>query len=87
MEFLNREDGLLGITKKYNFEFKDTKGLDGSPRYTALINKETSVVDAFSTDGLLKKFDLVSLEDDKNFFLHIMQFLWYERKYYRSILK
>lgn len=68
LEFVNREDGLLGITKKYNFKFKDTKGLDGSPRYTALINKETSVVDAFSTDGLLKKFDLVPLEDDKNFF-------------------
>ncbi len=68
LEFLNREDGLLGITKKYNFKFRDTKGLDGSPRYTALINKETSVVDAFSTDGLLKKFELVSLEDDKNFF-------------------
>lgn len=68
LEFLNREDGLLGITKKYNFKFKDAKGLDGSPRYTALINKETDVVDAFSTDGLLKKFNLVSLDDDKNFF-------------------
>jgi osmoprotectant transport system permease protein len=68
LEFLNREDGLLGITKLYNFQFKATTGLDGSPRYTALINKETDVVDAFSTDGLLKKFNLVSLIDDKNFF-------------------
>ncbi len=68
LEFLNREDGLLGITKLYNFQFKATKGLDGSPRYSALINQETDVVDAFSTDGLLKKFDLVSLKDDKNFF-------------------
>ncbi|HKL98392.1 MAG TPA: glycine betaine ABC transporter substrate-binding protein, partial [Mobilitalea sp.] len=68
LEFLNREDGLLGITKFYNFQFKDSKGLDGSPRYTALINNDTNVVDAFSTDGLLKKFNLVSLKDDKNFF-------------------
>lgn len=68
LEFLNREDGLPGITKLYNFQFKATKGLDGSPRYSALINKETDVVDAFSTDGLLKKFDLVSLKDDRSFF-------------------
>lgn len=67
-EFLNREDGLPGITKLYGFNFKDTTGLDGSPRYLALINQETDVVDAFATDGLLKKFDLVTLEDDKSFF-------------------
>lgn len=68
LEFLNREDGLLGITRHYGFDFRDTTGLDGSPRYVALMNGETDVVDAFSTDGLLKKFELVTLEDDKNFF-------------------
>ncbi len=68
LEFLNREDGLPGITRMYRFQFKNTKGLDGSPRYTALMKKETDVIDAFSTDGLLKKFDLASLKDDKSFF-------------------
>ncbi len=68
LEFLNREDGMMGLTKKYNLAFKDSIGLDGSPRYIALMNKEVDVVDAFSTDGLLKKFDLVVLEDDKDFF-------------------
>ena len=68
LEFLNREDGIPGLTKHYNFTFKNTTGLDGSPRYLALINEDTDVVDAFSTDGLLKKFELVTLEDDKNFF-------------------
>lgn len=68
LEFLNREDGLPGLTKHYNFNFKDTIGIDGSSRYLALDNQETDVVDAFSTDGLLKKFDLVTLKDDKNFF-------------------
>ncbi len=67
-EFLNREDGLPGLMKFYNFNFKNTVGLDSSPRYLSLVNKETDVVDAFSTDGLLKKFELVTLEDDKNFF-------------------
>lgn len=67
-EFLNREDGLPGLVKHYNMTFKDTTGLDSSPRYLALINKETDVVDAFATDALLEKFDLVTLKDDKNFF-------------------
>lgn len=68
LEFLNRIDGIPGLLKHYGFHFKDTVGLDGSPRYVALMNKETDVVDAFSTDGLLKKFELVTLKDDKNFF-------------------
>ncbi|MDF2884855.1 MAG: opuAB [Clostridiaceae bacterium] len=68
LEFLNREDGLIGLTKKYNLNFKDTVGIDGSPRYAALINKESDVIDAFSTDGLLKKYDLKVLKDDNHFF-------------------
>ncbi len=68
LEFLNRIDGIPGLTEFYNFKFKNTVGLDGSPRYVALMNQETDVVDAFSTDGLLNKFELVTLEDDKNFF-------------------
>lgn len=68
LEFLNRDDGIPGLTKFYNFKFRDTIGLDSSPRYVALQNKETDVVDAFATDGLLKKFELVTLKDDKGFF-------------------
>lgn len=67
-EFLNREDGLPGVKKIYGFDFKDSKALDSSPRYIALNNGDVDVIDAFSTDGLLKKFGLVTLEDDKNFF-------------------
>lgn len=68
LEFLNREDGLVGLAKKYNLNFKNTVGIDGSPRYAVLMNKESDVIDAFSTDGLLKKYDLSVLKDDKNFF-------------------
>ena len=68
MEFANRPDGYLGLQKKYNLDFKSVKGIDGGLRYTALQKDETQVIDAFSTDGLLKKFDLKLLKDDKNFF-------------------
>lgn len=67
-EFLNRDDGLRGIQNVYGFKFRESVALDGSPRYAALVNKDVDVVDAFSTDGLLKKFNLKILEDDKQFF-------------------
>jgi len=48
--------------------FKSVEAVDGGLRYTTLMNGEADVVDAFSTDGLLKAFNLVVLEDDKSFF-------------------
>jgi len=68
MEFANRSDGYLGLKKAYNLNFQNVKGIDAGLRYTALKNNETSVLDAFATDGLLKKFDIKLLKDDKNFF-------------------
>lgn len=68
LEFLNREDGVLGLAKHYDFEFKDDIGINGSNRYIAIDNGEIDVTNAFATDGLLKKFNLKVLEDDKNFF-------------------
>lgn len=68
IEFPNREDGLIGLEKTYNMEFKDVKPIDGGLRYSALANNETQVIDAFTTDGLIEKFNLTVLEDDKNFF-------------------
>ena len=68
MEFANRPDGFPGLQKAYGLNFKNVKGIDGGLRYTALEKNETQVLDAFSTDGLLKKFDLHLLKDDKSFF-------------------
>lgn len=68
LEFENREDGLVGLSKTYDLKFKNVKALDGSLRYSALDNNNCQVVDAFQTDGLLKAFGLTVLEDNKNFF-------------------
>lgn len=68
IEFPNRPDGLIGLTETYGMNFKDVKAVDGGLRYTALQNHESDVIDAFSTDGLVKEFDLKVLEDDKSFF-------------------
>lgn len=68
IEFPNREDGLIGLSKTYNLKFKDVKAIDGGLRYTALENHKSDVIDAFSTDGLIEEFGLKVLKDDKNFF-------------------
>lgn len=68
IEFTNREDGLVGLVDAYKMDFAGVEAVDGGLRYTALESKETDVIDAFSTDGLLEAFGLTVLEDDKNFF-------------------
>ena len=68
MEFQNRDDGLPGLTEVYGTKYKSVKAMDGSLRYSALENDDSQIIDAFSTEGLLKAFDLKVLEDDKNFF-------------------
>ncbi len=68
LEFLNRVDGFPNLASTYNLNFKNVVGIDGALRYKALDNGESDVIDAFTTDGLLKTFNLKVLEDDLNFF-------------------
>ena len=68
IEFINREDGLLGIQRVYGTNFRDVIPLQGVLRYTALMNDEVQVISAFSTDGMLLRHQLIVLEDDLAFF-------------------
>lgn len=65
-----RMDGLIGVEKKYGFSLKNNelRTLDSALRYQAIDNDEVQVIDAYSTDGLLSKYDLYVLKDDKDFF-------------------
>ena len=68
IESLNREDSVKGITRVYGFNFKREVAVESSLRYIAIENDEIQVTDAFSTDGLTLKYDLVVLEDNLEFF-------------------
>jgi len=68
IEFVNREDGLLGVQRVYGANFRNVIPLQGALRYTALMNDEVQVISAFSTDGMLLRHELVVLEDDLEFF-------------------
>lgn len=70
LAFNNRKEALPGVSSKYpDMKFKDNIAMDGATRYVALQNKESDVIDAYSTDGLISYYDLVVLEDDKHYFL------------------
>ena len=45
-----------------------TSCMEGNIRYQALTSGKVDVIDAFETDAILKKMDLVKLEDDIEFF-------------------
>jgi osmoprotectant transport system permease protein len=66
-EFKNRADGWLGLKQAYGLT-AEPKGMEHALTYSALHEGKIDVTDAYSTDGDLKKFDLVLLEDDRHFF-------------------
>ncbi|NET74240.1 MAG: quaternary ammonium transporter [Sphaerospermopsis sp. SIO1G2] len=68
IEFLEREDGIAGLKTLYgDFEFAEYRPIDPGLRYVALANGEIDAVVAFGTDGQINEFDLLVLEDDRQF--------------------
>jgi osmoprotectant transport system permease protein len=68
-EFVSRPDGYPGLKKVYNFEFaKEPMQMDPGLMYKAAADGAVDVIDAFATDGRIKAYNLISLEDNKHFF-------------------
>lgn len=69
-EFLSRPDGLASLEEYYNFTFPDYKiiKMDIGLTYLALNDKKVDIAMGFSTDASIKKFNLITLDDDKKFF-------------------
>lgn len=69
-EFLARPDGWPGLKRLYNLPFGEdqVRGLEHGLAYSALIEKQIDMIDAYSTDGKISKYPLTILEDDKRYF-------------------
>jgi osmoprotectant transport system permease protein len=67
-DFIGRPDGLPGLTKAYGLRFRAVRALLPAVKYQALAAGEVDVIDGYSTDGLIARYDLVVLVDDKHFF-------------------
>jgi osmoprotectant transport system permease protein len=67
-EFVEREDGLPGLEKTYGLRFRDVVSLQQNLKYEAAGSGRIDVLDVYTTDGRLLDYDLVVLEDDREFF-------------------
>jgi osmoprotectant transport system permease protein len=67
-DFIGRPDGLPGIERAYGIRFAGVQPLAQALKYQALASGGVDVVDGYSTDGLIARFGLVVLEDDRRFF-------------------
>jgi osmoprotectant transport system permease protein len=66
-EFMGRQDGNLGLRSKYGLNIH-TIVISDAVMYKAAFEKELDVISGYSTDGRLKAYDLVVLDDDKKIF-------------------
>lgn len=67
-DFIGRPDGLAGLSTAYGMRFKSVRPLASALKYVALAESAVDVIDGYSTDGLLARYDLVTLVDDRAFF-------------------
>lgn len=67
-DFIGRADGLPGLARVYGLHLREVRPLAPAVKYQALAASAVDVVDGYSTDGLLARYDLVTLIDDRHFF-------------------
>ncbi|QJR35200.1 glycine betaine ABC transporter substrate-binding protein [Gemmatimonas groenlandica] len=67
-DFLGRPDGAPGLASAYGLRWRAVRPLAPAVKYAALVSGDVDIIDGYSTDGLLSKYDLVTLEDDLHFF-------------------
>ena len=67
-EFMDREDGWPSLRRAYGLRPDDVRGMDHDLAYRALDNGSIDVMDLYSTDAEIERYELVSLEDDRGHF-------------------
>lgn len=67
-DFIGRADGLPGLQRAYGMRFRDVRPLGPAVKYQALAAGQVDVIDGYSTDGLIARYNLVVLTDDRHFF-------------------
>jgi osmoprotectant transport system permease protein len=67
-DFIGLPDGLPGLRQAYGLAPKTVSALAPAVKYQALAQGAVDIIDAYSTDGLLDRYPLTVLEDDRGFF-------------------
>jgi osmoprotectant transport system permease protein len=67
-DFIGLPDGLPGLRTTYDLRPAAVSALAPAVKYQALMAGEVDIIDAYSTDGLLGRYPITVLEDDRQFF-------------------
>jgi osmoprotectant transport system permease protein len=67
-EFLGRADGWPNLARAYGLSFAPPRGLDHGLAYEAIAGGQVDVIDIYTTDAKLDKYQLTVLADDVGFF-------------------
>ena len=67
-EFIGRADGWPGLKKAYGFPVDAPQGLDHGLAYEAIAAGKIDVMDIYTTDAKIERFQLRVLEDDRKYF-------------------
>ena len=67
-EFIGRADGWPGLKAAYAIPFDAPSGLDHGLAYEAIAAGRIDVMDIYTTDAKIERFQLRALEDDRRFF-------------------
>ena len=68
-DFAGRTDGLVGLAETYvGMRFREVRNVLQAVKYRALAEGEVDVIDAYSTDGAVARYDLQVMVDDLGFF-------------------
>lgn len=68
IEFTSREDGWLGLVAMYGLDLGEVRSVEHGLAYNAIVAGDIDLIDAYSTDGKLLRYDLCVLDDDRRFF-------------------
>jgi osmoprotectant transport system permease protein len=78
-EFLNRRDGWPALKTAYGLPFATPRGLDHGLAYEALAAGRIEVMDVYTTDAKIARYQLRVLTDDRGFFPAYEAVLLYRR--------
>jgi osmoprotectant transport system substrate-binding protein/osmoprotectant transport system permease protein len=67
-DFMSRADGYPGLARAYGLRFKEIREMDLSLTYRSLAEKQVDLIAGNSTDGLISRYGLAQLVDDRHYF-------------------
>ena len=67
-EFIGRADGWPGLKKTYALPYATPRGLDHGLAYEAIVQEQVDIIDIYSTDAKIGKYQMTVLADDAQYF-------------------